>query len=70
MADAAAVERELAALPSLAGRLAMPSPDPTAQPGTAGALDEVQLQTCRVLGLAPEAFAKTLAAEAAQQETR
>ena len=67
MADPAAVERELAALPSIAGRVVIPAASSDVQPGTAAALDEVQLQAAKLLGLAPEAYAKTLAA---QQEAR
>ena len=68
MKDPAGVELELNALPlTPPGRMLATSPDPAAQPGTAAALDEVQLQAAKLLGLAPEAYAKALAA---QQEAR
>lgn len=67
MADPAAVERELAALPAIAGRTVIPAIDP-ARRGTAEGLDEVQRQAADLIGVSREAYARMLAAEAATKE--
>lgn len=69
MADAASVEKEINAFPSLdpSGALDLP---PTRIEGAEVALHAEQLAVARQLGLEPKAYAATLAAEqAANQET-
>lgn len=70
MADQAAVEKELAGLPSLTQPSgARPTPPPR-QPGEKVELNAAQAAAVRVLGLKPEDYATTLSAEeAAEQET-
>lgn len=65
MKDPATVEQQLAALPSLVGRVALVA-DP-AKAGTAEGLDDVQRQAADLIGVSRDAYAKTLAAEAAKQ---
>lgn len=62
MADPAAVDKELAAMPSLAGRIDLPADPP--KDGTI-ALNAAQREACRLTGVSEEAMLKTLKDEAA-----
>lgn len=66
MADAAAVEKELGALPSLHGKTVVPPPD---KEGGAGALSDEDQRVIALMGIDKDAFLKARAAEAQKSET-